>query len=259
MRFLAALLVAMGLASTACAQPAFQWPNGARAAVVLTYDDALVSHLDIAAPHLDQAGLKGTFFITGTFAQSLLPRWRALASNGHELGNHTIFHPCARGSFDMPVRYNSESYDVPTMLAEISAQNTFLSAIDGLASHTLATPCGQTRAGGVDYMDALRQSNMLRFVRNASGEPSDPRTVDPFDVPAHFFPDTATGADMIAYVESAVRNRRLVVIGFHGVGGDYLVNTAQSHQDLVSYLAAHQRDIWIAPFGEVMDYVVTHR
>jgi hypothetical protein len=78
-------------------------------------------------------------------------------------------------------------------------------------------------------------------------------------VPAHFFPDTATGADMIAYVQSAVRNRQLIVIGFHGVGGDYLVNTAQSHQELVTYLAAHQRDIWVAPFGEVMDYVVTHR
>lgn len=259
MKIIMALVVAWSLATAACAQPAFQWPNGARAAVALTYDDALLSHLDVAAPQLDQAGLKGTFFLTGTFDQSLLPRWRALAANGHELGNHSVFHPCARGSFDMPARYNTENYDVPTMLAEIRVQNTFLSAIDGQTSRTLATPCGQTLAGGVDYMDALEQAGLVRFVRNASGDPQNPRTLNPRNVPARFFDETATGADIIAYVERAKSNGAFAVIGFHGVGGDYLINTAQAHQELVTYLAAHRQEIWVAPFGEVMDYVMSQR
>jgi len=47
----------------------------------------------------------------------------------------------------------------------------------------------------------------------------------------------------------------LGVMGFHGVGGDYLIVTADAHKELVEYLKAHQSEIWVAPFGEVMDYV----
>src|ERR1700760_3118953 len=37
-----------------------------RAAVSLTYDDALASQLDVAVPDLDRHGLLGTFFLTDT-------------------------------------------------------------------------------------------------------------------------------------------------------------------------------------------------
>ena len=41
----------------------FAWPNGARAAVSLGYDDAIDSQLDHAIPTLDKYGVKGTFFL----------------------------------------------------------------------------------------------------------------------------------------------------------------------------------------------------
>jgi peptidoglycan/xylan/chitin deacetylase (PgdA/CDA1 family) len=73
-----------------------QWPGGRQLAVVLTYDDALSSHLDIAIPALDAAGLKGTFFLVGdTLTPEQIGRWRTAAAEGHELGNHTIRHACA--------------------------------------------------------------------------------------------------------------------------------------------------------------------
>jgi sialate O-acetylesterase len=73
-----------------------QW-NNKTCAVVLTYDDALNVHLDNAAPLLDSLGLKATFYLSG-YSGTLNKRtdeWRKLASNGHELGNHTLFHPCS--------------------------------------------------------------------------------------------------------------------------------------------------------------------
>jgi len=73
--------------------------RGKKAAVVLTYDDALNAHLDNAIPLLDSLGLKGTFYLTA-FApgsKNRISDWRTTAANGHELGNHTLYHPCVGG------------------------------------------------------------------------------------------------------------------------------------------------------------------
>ena len=109
-----------------------KWPDGKQAAIVLTYDDALRSHLDVALPQLDAAGFKGTFFLSGTLPQEDVERWRKAAAAGHELGNHSVFHPCAKGTFEMPEQYTNERYSVKTMLTEIRVMNTLLHAIDGL-------------------------------------------------------------------------------------------------------------------------------
>jgi hypothetical protein len=78
------------------------------------------------------------------------------------------------------------------------------------------------------------------------------------NVPAHFFPSTATGADLIAAVQDAERKGGMIVFGFHGVGGDYLSVSAQAHAQLLAYLKAHSDTIWVAPFSTVMDYATTH-
>ena len=109
-------LLALALAPAAAC--AFPWPNGARAAIVLTYDDSLRSQLDIAVPQLDAAGLKGSFFLNGTMPLEAVESWRAVAASGHELGNHSLFHPCPAASFPADPRYHAENYTVATMIRE---------------------------------------------------------------------------------------------------------------------------------------------
>lgn len=234
------------------------WPGGRRAAVVLTYDDALVSQLDIAIPALDAAGLKGTFFLIGSkIGPEQVSRWRSAAAEGHELGNHTIRHACPQANYPPAKSIDtSEAYDVDTMLTEIRTMNTMLTAIDGRLQHSYATPCGQHLAGGVDYLPALRASGLVRYTRSA--DPSE-RPFDPMDVPARFFPSNATGADLIAAVKDVERRGGMIVLGFHGVGGDYLAVSAQAHAQLLAYLKAHSDTIWVAPFSTVMDYATSHR
>lgn len=254
MRAIVAALLALVLASPVAAGT-FDWPGGRKAAIVLTYDDALVSHLDVAAPQLEAAGLRGTFFLNGTFAAKDIPRWRKLAQAGHELGNHSMFHPCPRASFPMDAQFNSERYTVPGMLREIGAMNTLLTAIDGQTARTYSVPCSISLAGGVDYTDALKASGTIAYVR--TGVPrdavvSDPAKLDPFRVPSRSFPETATAEDLIAYVKDVQRAGGLGVFMFHGVGGDYLTVSSQAHQGLLRYLNAHKAEIWVAPFGAVM-------
>ena len=250
--------VLIGIALITSQAQARQWPGGKRAAVVLTYDDALPSDLDIAIPTLDRAGLKGTFFLIGNaLAPDQIERWRAAAAEGHELGNHTVRHACPQANYP-PARKldTSEAYDVPMMLGEIRTMNTMLTAIDGKVRHSFATPCGQHLAGGADYLPALRASGQVRYTRSA-GWPGG-KVLDPMDVPCRWFDEKATGADMIAAVESAERSGDLLVIGFHGVGGDYLKVSAEAHAQLVAYLKDHADTIWVAPFSTVMDYVASH-
>lgn len=250
-------LILLAITMMATQAVAGTWPDGKRAAVVLTYDDTLVSQLDIAMPALDAAGLKGTFFLIGSkITPEQIVRWRSAAAEGHELGNHTIRHACPQANYPPAKKIDtSETYDVDTMLTEIGTMNTMLTAIDGKLQHSYATPCGQHLAGGVDYLPALRASRLVRYTRAA--DPSE-RPLDPMNVPARFFPSSATGADLIAAVQDAERKGGMIVLGFHGVGGDYLSVSAQAHAQLLAYLKAHADTIWVAPFSTVMDYATSH-
>jgi hypothetical protein len=62
-----------------------------------------------------------------------------------------------------------------------------------------------------------------------------------------------SGERMIAFVEGVRRHGGVAVIGFHGVGGDYLEVTAQAHKELLAYLKAHENEIWVGTFTEVLD------
>ena len=101
------------------AQISTTW-NGKSCAVVLTYDDGLNIDLSNVIPALDSLGLKGTFYISDYFygLNAQIDGWRKAAAEGHELGNHTIWHPCDGSlpgrSFVKP-DYDLATYDVTRM------------------------------------------------------------------------------------------------------------------------------------------------
>jgi len=260
--------VALGflLAQTVAAQAAesprpFPWPNGAKAAVVLTYDDGMDTHLDHAVPDLDAAGLKGTFFVPG-HSESLakrLPEWRALAARGHELGNHAIFHPCLRRPATGPERewvrpeYALESYTVERIRDEIAAMNTTLLAIDGETVRTLAYNCCDTTAGGRSYVDAVRPL----FLAARAGEDriaADVGALDPMLVPS-WAATNATGAQLIAFAQKALDVGGLAVFQFHGIGGEWIPVSREAHRELLAWLAANRQTVWTDAFQRVMAHL----
>ena len=250
MRFFAAVTslalgipVAMLAAGAQSSPPQGRWPGQRQAAIALTYDDALASQLDVAIPQLDAAGLKGSFFLMGRQVGPHVARWKAAAATGHELGNHTINHPCAKGSYETPAQYTSEAYTVDTLLTEIGVMNGFLEAMDGLKEHSFATPCGQNLASGRDYLVPLVKSGPAPFVR-------DSRTM-PAQIQGTGFVN-ASGAEMIKWVEGVRQSRAAGVVVFHGVGGDYLSVSGEAHKELVSYLKAHEGEIWTTTFRDLM-------
>ena len=137
----------------------FQWPDNVKAAVCLTYDDGLDCHLDNAIPSLEKYGLKGTFYCTGS-SQSLqyrLDEWRVIALNGHELGNHTLFHPCNadRGAW-VKEEYNLNNYTMEQIKKELFTANSLLKAIDGKTERSFAFTCTDFLVkNGESFVDSI--------------------------------------------------------------------------------------------------------
>ncbi len=233
----------------------FTWPNGKKAAVVLTYDDGLDCHLDVAAPALERHGFRGTFYVTGK-SPSLYSRtndWRAMAARGHELGNHTLFHPCHGSTYDWVLpEYDLDSYTLERLLSELYAANSLLKAVDGREERSFAYTCTNHSIQGVSFVDQIR--DMFPSARGGGNMPASIAEIDTHYVPSWMVEDPS-GEELIEYVEGALKKGSLAVLMFHSVGGGYLNVSREAHEDLLLYLEGQGEVLWVDTFQEVMQHV----
>lgn len=245
------------IASISYCQNKATW-NNKKCAVVLTYDDAIDVDLDNAIPVLDSLNLKATFYIIGSSSvvNRRLNEWKKVAANGHELGNHSLFHPCdgsrpGRG-FVTP-ETDLSKYTISRVVNEARINNTLLKAIDGKSKRTFAYPCGDTKIGDSLFYPLLRNDFVAaRGVR--SNMPSIDK-VDLDDIDCYMI-NGQSAEYMIGLVEKAMQNHTLLVFLFHGVGGGHAINVGlQEHSQLLHYLKNHEQEIWIAPMADIADYI----
>lgn len=255
------LLLCIALGITTNAQTARPW-KGKKCAVVLTYDDGLDVHIANALPALDSLGLKATFYIANYQGglQAQIPGWRAAAAKGHELANHTLFHPCEGGR---PGRefvnadYDMNNYSMRRITNEIRAMNAVLYAIDAKADRTFAFPCGDNKVHDTAYIDSLHKDFIA--ARGVVGTIPTIDKVNLYDFPG-FGVFNHSGEAMIQWVKEAEAKQGLLVIIFHGVGGGHDLNVSlPAHSQLLHYLKQHEKDIWIAPLIEVAGFVKERR
>jgi len=240
------------------AQTADTW-NHKQCAVVLTYDDAIDVDLDNVGPALDSLGLKGTFYIIGISPclQRRVEDWRRLASHGHELGNHSLFHPCdgtlpGRSSWVSPDRDLSR-YTVVRAADEIRVTNTMLNAIDGKKKRTFAFPCGEFTIHDSSYYNGLHDEFVA--ARGVLPKMEEMGKIDLNNINAYSM-DGQSGQQMIDLVKEAMQKHMLLVFLFHGVGGGHNTNVGLSeHSQLLHFLKDHEADIWIAPMVDVAEYI----
>lgn len=257
-----ACLLSVLPAFAADAAQGFAWPEGRRAAVSLAYDDALPSQLEHALPALDRHGLKGSFYLV-LAAESVRTRmddWRAAARNGHELGNHSLFHPCSAKGADRAWVTPDNDLDATTiaqMRAQLIVASTMLQAIDGEHERTFTAPCGDRQAKDGDYIAAV--GDLFVGIKLVAGTAvPDMATLDPLAVPVSV-PVDASGAELIALVEEAGRRGTMVNFTFHGIGGDYLSVSNAAHEELLAFLAAHRDVYWTDTFRNQMRWLRAQR
>ncbi len=235
----------------------FVWPDGAKAAVCLTYDDGLDCHLDVAVPQLDEFGFKGSFYCTGN-SPSLYHRmdeWRQITVKGHELGNHTLFHPCDQSRHDfVKDEFDLNTYSLNRLYQELNTANTLLKAVDGKEKRSFAYTCGNfIAASGIDFSDSIK--HMFTSARGADpAVPDDMTGFNIYKTPSRGVSDPSA-EELIAYVEQAREKGTIAIFMFHSVGGGYLNVGAGEHRELLQYLEDNKQDYYCATFMEVMDYI----
>lgn len=92
------LFIINRIVAASCAAKFFSMAGGIKAAISLSFDDARLSQVDVGTPLFDQYGVKATFVLVPSAVEKRLDQWKRAAAAGHELGNHTLYHPCS-GNF----------------------------------------------------------------------------------------------------------------------------------------------------------------
>ncbi len=239
-------------------QLAFQWPGGAKAAVSLAYDDALDSQLDNAIPALNRYGLKGSFYLqlSSPAVGKRLAQWRAAAADGHELGNHSLFHQCSRSGAGREWVEEHRNLDTTTaqqMKDQIVLGNVMLAAIDGRSERTYTAPCFDQLAAGENYLPWIDSEFIAIKAGAAVAVPASMLALDPYRVGA-MAPVGLSGKELIAIVKEAAAKGTMANLTFHGIGGDHLSTSKKAHEELLAYLAANRHLYWTDTFLNIMKY-----
>jgi peptidoglycan/xylan/chitin deacetylase (PgdA/CDA1 family) len=255
------LLFALLPALAGRSQNTAEW-NHKSCAVVLTYDDAIDQDLDNVLPALDSLGLKGTFYLIGRspVIGKRLEQWRAAAREGHELGNHSLTHPCdgsLPGRSWVDPDHDLSKYTIPRAQDEIRVANVLLEAIDGKTVRTFAFPCGEYTIHDSSYYLGLRKE--FAGARGVRPHMESLGTINLDNIGAYGM-DGQTGQQMIDLVKKAQETHTLLVFLFHGVGGGHNINVGlEAHSELLHYLKDHSDSIWVAPMVDVATYIRAHQ
>ncbi|MDZ7371637.1 MAG: polysaccharide deacetylase family protein [candidate division KSB1 bacterium] len=251
----------LAVAQTRETKAPFQWPNGARCAVSLTFDDARLSQVDRGIPLLDRMGVRATFYISPDNAKQRLEGWRAAVAEGHEIGNHTVTHPCT-GNYAFSRHNALEDYTLERIEAEIRQANEFIENELGVRAVTFAYPCGQTFVGrGAEVQSYVPLIARLFIAARgwSNQEVNNPLVCDPAQLLAVEC-DGKSFAELRAWVDKAAREGGWLIFAGHEIGdGGPQTTLVASLEALCRYAADPANAVWIAPVESVARYLIEHR
>ena len=234
----------------------FSWPAGQKVAVSLTYDDGYETHFKDVAISMAQRGLRATFYPIGHRSVIEHPQqWARVSQLGHELGNHSLFHPCRRPSINPA--YHLANYNQTRWYDEMTVANYILNSIDNQTHRTLAYPCAQKKIGPAENpvpVTALVPRLFYAARSYADGQIIRPDYLDLYNLPSY-------AADLHlkdfkgirSIIDEAQKYSGWVIFTFHDINkepGELVFDNAE-HQQLISFLAQNQDKIWTAPLIEV--------
>lgn len=248
-------------AEAAEAAKPFQWPNGKRGAVSLSFDDARTSQIDVGLALLNEHGVKATFFLETANIHNRLEGWKKAVADGHEIGSHTVTHPCT-GNYAFSRHNALEDYTLQMMEDQLDNADAQIQQMLGVKPRTFAYPCGLKFVGrGLDvrsYVPLIAQ----RFIAGRGyldESPNDPAFCDLAQAMGTPFDDMDLD-HMKAIVDEAAKQGRWVIFVGHEIGTrGHQVTDATALGALCDYLKHPANGIWLGTVEEVAQYIRQQR
>ena len=258
------LLIPFLLVNTAHAQQGttgFAWPQGRQAAVSLSFDDARESQVLGGTSLLDQYGVKATFFVNPGGVEKQLEGWKKAVASGHEIGNHTLTHPCT-GNFAWSRNNALEDHTLKTMKKEMTDCNKRIEDLLHVKAEVFAYPCGQKFVGRGAHTKSYVPlvDKMFLLGRGWMDEgPNDPLYCN-FAQLTGVEMDGKTFEQILPLIEQAKKNGQWLVLAGHEMGenGDQTTRLSMLKQ-LAEYVQNPANGIWIAPMGTVAKYIQSQK
>lgn len=265
-------LIAFLLAASAQAQSAtlptrdasdIRYPNGARNAISITFDDARQSQVTEGLPILDLHQVKATFYVVPQFVEKQLEGWKAAVKAGHEIGNHTTSHLCT-GNFQWLRDINAglEQVDLEWLEQDILKANKAIEAALNVRPKAFAYPCGQNFVGRGEavksYIPLIAKhfETGRRWLDETSNNPGYVDFAQLTSLPM----DGKTFSQIKEMLDYYRGNNSWIILAGHEVGKSGLYTTDSAMlEELLVYLKDPKNGYWLATVSEIADNIKAQR
>jgi hypothetical protein len=239
----------------------FRWPNGKKAAVSLSFDDARLSQVDYGLALFKKEGVKVTFFVQPSGVEKRLAGWKQAVADGHEIGNHSLTHPCT-GNYAFSRHNALENYDLAMMAQQLDGANQEIYRQLAVKPRTFAYPCGQKFVGKGTEVKSYVPLVADRFLAGRGyldESANDPLVCDLAQAMGTGF-DDLDFTQMKKIVDDAVQEGRWVIFVGHEIGQrGYQTTDTKALESLCEYLKNPATGVWLSTVEEIASYIRKQR
>ena len=240
----------------------FEWPEGKKAALSLSFDDARLSNVDVGIPLFRKHDVQVTFYVVPNGMQNRIAEWKQAVADGHEIGNHTLVHPCS-GNFPWAKDKALENYTLAGMRNELTAASQQIEDILGIKPSTFAYSCGQTFVGRGrntrSYVPIIAE--LFQAGRGWLDEASnDPMFADLAQLQGVEMDGKEFTTEIKPMIDEAIESGRWLLLAGHEIGeGGFQTTRVDMLEQLIAYAKHPDNGIWLAPVSTIAAYVREHR
>ncbi len=242
-------------------QDVWQWPEGKKAVLSLTFDDARQSQVTQGTALLDKYQAKATFYVVPESMKPVLDGWKEAVANGHEIGNHTLYHPCT-GNFTWSRDRALEDYTMARMRAELTATNEQIKELLGVEAESYAYTCGQKFIGRGENTQSYIPLVAELFTSGRGFLDETPNAPEYMDL-AQLTGIESDGKDfneIRTVLEAARETGAWVVLAGHEMSDQGNQTTRLDMlEQLIKYAQDPANGIWLATVREVTSYIQEQR
>jgi len=247
--------------AAAAAKKPFRWPEGKRAALSVSFDDARLSQIDRGLALLEKCGLKVTFFVSPDSVEKRLEGWKKAMAAGHEIANHSLTHPCT-GNYAFSLHNALEDYTLQEMAQNIDGGSAAIERLLGVKPVTFAYPCGQKFVGRGREVKSYVPLVAERFIvgRGYLDEAAnDPAFCDLAQATGMGIDDMDSQQVLKLLTQASQEGRWLITVG-HEIGErGYQVTDAAAIEALAKYALDPAHGIWVDTVENIGKYIRQQR